>query len=254
MMLIGLVLTLSIFAMGVLGNEGLGWFASNDRVTANDMGITVNGESDIVKSVEYFKIESISLDSTSKYNIYTFKDDVTNNAEERKLDTFSTLVAERQLLIKITLQDGVGAVRVTAASSATEYIADATPDISIENNSLSSVVEFYSISGAEVSISGDSYVISSQNFQGTPSRFSEITPNGNTVTTSFTQYIPVYETEGNADEDVIYIIVDYYEDAAEHVMDTASMLVTNGMLDFGEDENKIIGFIPDFTISVVKIA
>ena len=57
MMLIGLVLALSIFAMGVLGNEGLGWFASNDKVTANGMGISVDGEFDVVKSVEYYAPE-----------------------------------------------------------------------------------------------------------------------------------------------------------------------------------------------------
>ena len=249
-MLIGLVLTLSIFAMGVLGNEGLGWFASNDRVTADDMGISVNATFDIVKSVEYFKIDSISLEDAS--NIYTFKKALTNK-DEIILDTFSTLVAERQILIKITLQDGVSAVKVTAESSATEYIADETHDIKKENNSLSSVVELYSIPGSAVDTSGGAYVISSESFQS-DARFASVDISGINAITSFTQYISVYETENGKDDDVIYIIVDYYEDAAEHVMETAGTLELNGELVFGDTEDKILRFTPDFTISVAKVA
>ena len=221
MMLIGLVLTLSIFAMGVLGNEGLGWFASNDRVAANDMDITVNGKFEIVKTVEYFAIESISLDGAN--NIYTFNNELSQEGE-KNLGQFSTLVAERQILIKITLKDDIGAVRITATSSATEYIADETPDISKKQNSLSSVVEFYSVPGGAVDTSDGKYVASSDDFMENYSRFSDIVVNGSSVTASFSQYIQIYETQGGGDDDVIYIIVDYYEDAAEHVMDTASMV------------------------------
>jgi hypothetical protein len=253
MILVGVVLVLSIFALGFLGNEGLGWFASNDKVTANDMGISVNGEFDIVESVEYFAIESITLDSETKDNIYTFKNKL-SDGDHKNLGEFSTLVAERQILIKINLNDDVGAVRVTATSSATEYIADETPDISKENNSLSSVVEFYSIAGSSVDTSGGSYVISSESFQGEASRFSSVDVNGSQVTTSVTPYISVYETAEGADDDVIYIIVDYYEDAAEHVMDTSSMLMTNGELVFDDNEDMIITFASDFTISVAKQA
>ena len=251
MMLIGLVLTLSIFAMGVLGNEGLGWFASNDRVTANEMSISVNGEYDFVKSVEYYSISSISLDEAN--NIYTFKERLPDDGV-KSLGLFSTLVAERQLLIKIILQDDVGGVQISATSSATEYIADATPDIKKENNSLSSVVEFYSVSGTLVSSTDNGYVISSENFQGGPASFTSISVNDDkSVSVSFSQYIEVYHTESGVDDDVIYIIVDYYEAAAEHVMDTASMLEMNGQLVFGDEEERIITFAPDFTITVTPI-
>lgn len=249
MMLIGLVLVLSIFALGVLGNEGLGWFASNDKVTADDMSITVNGEFDIVKSVEYFAIESVSLDGV--INIYTFKDQLAEGAP-KSLGQFSTLVAERQILIKITLNDNVGAVRVTAESAVSEYIADETPTVSKTGNSLSSVVEFYSISGKYVTCDEESveYVVSSDHFhEGSASRFSTVTVGENGVSTSFDQIISLYATEDGTDEDVIYIVVDYYEDAAEHVIDIA-----NELIDFGEDLEKIITFAPDFKITVAKIA
>ena len=249
MMLIGLVLTLSIFAMGVLGNEGLGWFASNDRVTADDMGISVTGEFDVINMVEYFAIESISLDDTK--NIYTFNNTPLGEGE-KNLGLFSTLVAERQILIKITLNDNVGAVRVSATSSADGYIADETPNISKEHNSLSSVVEFYSVPADAVDTSGDKYVISSEAFEDNSSRFADVEVDGNRADISFTPYISVCETSG---DNVIYIIVDYYEAAAEHIMDTVSMLELNGEITFDEnDEEHIITFAPDFTITVGKIA
>ena len=254
MILVGIVLVLSVIALGFLGNEGLGWFASNDKVTANEMGISVNGEFDIVGSVEFFAIESISLDSTTKDNIYTFKNKL-SESDPKNLGQFSTLVAERQLLIKISLSDDVSSVRVTAASSASEFIADETPNISKANNSLSSVVEFYSISGGSVTTSNDgSYVISSESFQGEASRFSTVDINGSQVTTSFTPDISLYETESGVEDDVIYIIVDYYEEAAEYVMDTSSMLMTNGELVFDDTEDMIITFASDFTITVAKLA
>lgn len=252
MMLIGLVLALSVFAMGILGNEGLGWFASNDKVTANDMGISVNGDFNIIEGVEYFAIESISLDGVN--NIYSFKNELPES-EPKSLGQFSTLVAERQILIKITLHEGVGAVRVFASSSAEEYIADDTPSITRDNNSLSSIVEFYSVSGDSVDTANGEYVISSENFQGGASRFADVNVSGGSVTSSFTPYILVYETESGVKDNVVYIIVDYYEDAAEHVMDTASMLEANGEITFdGNEDDHVITFAPDFKILVEKVA
>lgn len=251
MMLIGLVLTLSIFAMGVLGNEGLGWFASNDKVTANDMSISVDGDFGIVKNVEYFSISSVSIEGVN--NIYTFKDQLSKDGP-KSLGQFSTLVAERQILIKITLHDGVERVRVGASSSASEYIADSTPSITRDDNSLSSIVELYSVSGELVSSTDNGYVISSGNFQGGPSRFASVTLDGAEATVDFRQDIPVYETENGLDENAVYIIVDYYELAAEHVMEVAAGLIADREITFDEnDEDQIITFAPDFKITVINI-
>lgn len=250
-MLIGLVLALSIFALGVLGNEGLGWFASNDKVTANGMGISVDGEFDVVKSVEYYAISSISLDEAN--NIYTFKDRLPDDGV-KSLGQFSTLVAERQLLIKIILNDNVKGVEISAESSASGYIGSDPSQIKKENNSLSSVVELYSVSGSLVSSTDNGYVISSENFQGEPSRFSDVSVDDGNATTDFRAHVQVYQTESGVDDDVVYIIVDYYEAAAEHVMDIASMLEMSGQLSFSDNEDKVITFTPDFTITVAKMA
>ena len=63
MMLIGLVLALSIFALGVLGNEGLGWFASNDKVLGSGMGVQVKLETGIDGELKCFPITDI-IDDT----------------------------------------------------------------------------------------------------------------------------------------------------------------------------------------------
>ena len=249
--LFGLVLALSIFALGILGNEGLGWFASNDRTEANNMSISVDGDFGVVKSVEYFSISSISLDGSN--NIYIFKD-LLSEDEPKSLGQFSTLVAERQILVRITLHDSVGRVQISANSSASEYIADATPSITRDNNSLSSVVELYSISGEFVDYTENGYVISSENFQGDSSRFSSVTID-DTVHVDFKKDIPVYETQSGVDENSVYIIIDYYEDAAKHVMDVAAELIADGSITFDEnDDDQIITFAPDFKLTVIKIA
>ncbi len=238
LILFSLVLALSIGALGMLGNRGLGWFADNDKVTADGMSITVNGDHGVVDNVQYYEISSIALEGGN--NVYTFTKEINGNPS---LGEFSTLVANRQILIKITLDPSIGAVTVSADSSAPGFISS----VKENGNSLSSAVAFYAVSGEDVEAGSDGppYVISSGDFYGDGAyTFSDITVSGSTVTATFDPEITdLFTTEDGAHESAVFIIVDYYEDAAEHIVDLANQSGLGG---------KTITFIPDFEITVSK--
>ena len=141
-------LILSIFALLLL-NGSTAWFAENDRVTADGMHVKVSSPDNLVESVQYFPISSITL--SENYNIYTFslEDEITDTTQI-KLGTFSTLESERQLLIKINLSQEVDSVIVSAEAEAESYIIEAEDTIiNMKGNPLSSVIEFYCVSDIE---------------------------------------------------------------------------------------------------------
>lgn len=243
---ITLFLLLSIFALLLL-NESSAWFAENRDLDAENMKVQVKAPAQIVERVDYYRISSITLSGGD--NIYTFSSTPIAENENKSLGTFSTLVAERQLLIKITLNEGVTGAHVGAVSETDEYIADAINErIMKEDNPLSSVVEFYSISDLEQTSEG--YVISSADISNTVARFVTLSESNGQMITSFDSDISIYSTAAEDHDHIIFIMVDYYEESVEFVMDTVNRLIMegNGKTDAVMGEN--IEFVSDFTITV----
>ena len=243
---ISLVLILSIFALMML-NGSAAWFAENKDVGANNMNVTVKSPAQIVDSVEYYPISSISLSGNN--NIYTFSSTPIDESENKSLGTFSTLVAERQLLIKINLKAEATGARVIASSYADSYIIENEDTvINKDGNSLSSVVEFYSIANVEQTSEG--YVISSGDIQDSVSRFSDIDKSYGSIPASFSPETDIYSTPTDQTDKSIFIIVDYYEESVEYVIDHINNLMMDGATDVVAGEK--INFICDFEILVLE--
>lgn len=243
-----LALMLSIFVLCVL-NGSTAWFADNNEVSASNMPVSITEGSSAVEKVEYFPISSITL--SGEYNNYNFSSTPITDAAQIQLGTFSSLSAERQLLIKITLSSDVKSVKITAKSAAESYIIqDSSTLIYKDNNSLSSVVEFYAVSDLELqTIEGEScYVVQGQQISDSPSRFSTLTTENGTMTPEFTPSVDIYQTPDSEEDSAIYILVDYYEMSMEYVSDHVNHIMSSGSTDIIAGEN--INFACDFEIWV----
>ena len=246
-MFASLALILSIFAMLMQGGS-VAWFAENDKATANGMAIEIDGPPDIIGDIEIFPIYSIALsgnEDQGNYNIYTFSATKIEDPALMKLGVFSPLDAKRQILIRIPLAEGVSSVRVVAESTSSSYmVEDEETLIYKENNPLSSVVEFYAVSNVEKS--GDYYVIPGQNADRFH-RFASITEQEGEVEASFSPTIDLYSTQ-SGDDDAVFIIVDYYEESINYVLDFVNALIMENKTDVTAGDN--LEFISDFKITV----
>ena len=243
---ISLVLILSIGALMLL-NGSVAWFAENKDLDAHGMSVNVMSPDLIVDSVEYYPISSISL--SGDHNVYTFSSVPIAENEKKVLGTFSTLVAERQLLVKINLKPGATGARVVGCSYADSYIIQNEDTvINKDGNSLSSVVDFYSISDVEKTSEG--YVISGESIKDSVARFSNVGGSYGNTTASFSPEIDIYSTPQGQTDNAIFIIIDYYEDSVNYVMDHVSNLMIDGSTDVVSGET--INFICDFEILVLE--
>ena len=244
--LISFVLILSLLALMIF-NNGVAWFAENNDVDANNASINVNSPGKLIESVEYYPISSISLSGNN--NIYTFSASQIPKDQPKMLGTFSALVANRQMLIKINLKQGVTGARVIAESRNTSYIVKNKDTVINKNgNPLSSVVEFYSISNV-TETQDEGYVISGNDIKGSVKRFSDIDSSYGQIPASFSPEIEVYSTPTGNIDNSIFIIVDYYEESLEYVMDFVSGLIADQKTDVVAGET--VNFVCDFELTVV---
>ena len=243
---ISLALILSILAL-ILLNGSTAWFAENNDIVANNASINVNSPGKLIESVEYYPISSISLSGNN--NIYTFSASQIPKDQPKMLGTFSALVANRQLLIKINLKAGVTGARVIAQSSGDTYIVKNKDTVINKNgNPLSSVVEFYSIANVDKNEDGE-YVISGSDIKGSVKRFSDIDSSYGVIPASFSPEIEVYSTPNGNTDNSIFIIVDYYEESLEYVLDFVSGLIADQKTDVVAGAT--VNFVCDFELSVV---
>lgn len=244
--LTSIFLILSLVAFSFL-NGSTAWFAENKSVSANDMGVEVKDLQRLIKSVDYYPISSITLSGSD--NIYTFSSDPIPEGTAKTLGTFSTLIAERQLLVKITLHDGVTGAHVGAVTETDGYIADSiNSKISKEGNPLSSVVEFYSVT--DVAQSSEGYVISSGDIADSVKRFVTLSEYEGEIISSFDTEISLYSTAENDHDHVVFIMIDYYEQSVEYVMDTVNRLIMEGEGKTDAVLGENIEFVCDFKFFV----
>ena len=153
------------------------------------------------------------------------------------------------MLIKINLKQGVTGARVIAESRNTSYIIkDKSTVINKNGNPLSSVVEFYSIANVDKNGKGE-YVISGSDIKGSVKRFSDIDSSYGVIPASFSPEIEVYSTPNGNTDNSIFIIVDYYEESLEYVLDFVSGLIADQKTDVVAGET--VNFVCDFELSVV---
>lgn len=236
---VALTLVLSIIALMLL-NTSTAWFASNDTVDAMGMTVSVRDPGKIVGDVTFYNISEITL-SENKKNNYTFEID--NITTTPKLDTFSALVALRQILIRIELTGEVDQVDVKAVTTSQGYIGATPSSIKQTDNPLSSVVAIYSASDLELT-EGNSYVLLGDEVEVNVKHF--VTKSGATFAdgTNFTDTVNVYSTSDDGDS-AIYIMLDYYEDSLEYILK-----LINGGGQTAAASGTNVGFSCDFELII----
>ena len=143
----GIALVFSIFALFTINkNNGLAWFSSNDKVTANGLAVQVKCD-DIFVSIEYYRVSDqiIYDEDGTKHNryIFSFADsalDVTetyidangNSVTRPERDSFSTPVrmypysdlgGNCQILIEVTAKTADPFI-MTAFTETNEYLGN----------------------------------------------------------------------------------------------------------------------------------
>ena len=238
--LIGTGVMLVIALLAFLNINGtLGWFASSDEVSANDMSVKISSSPGVVKSVDYFEIADVSF--VNGHNVYSFSADPAEG--ELTLPTYSVLNAKRQVLVKITLNEGVDSVSLEAITDATEFIND--ENVSVTGNSLSSVVLLRMVTSDQIVMNDE--VISISEDQTQEYHFTTVEQNGNVLTPTFS---PDPIDLGTVTTPAIFIIIDYYDAAAQ----LATEIINHNMSSLDHDElianNMEVGFVCDFKINV----
>lgn len=237
----GLALTL-VFAIFLNIDKTLGWFSNNTEVEANGMAVNVDAPEGVVDSVEYYKVTAISSAKPDEviYNVYEFGTKIDESAAQ--LETFSELIALRQIMIKVNLKSDVTAVKVYATTATDKYVSEGEINVS-GNNPLSSIVEIRV--ATEATDASGTYKISDENTQVL--RFAERKQNG--VGFEFDQQTNIVTLDvSDKTPKCIYIIIDYYEDSTAYVMEVLNALLLDK--ENGLEMNSQIDFKCDFTICI----
>ncbi len=238
----GLALTL-VFAVFLNIDKTLGWFSNNTEVEAQGMAVNVAAPEGVVESVEYFKISAISsvISNEQSYNVYEFAATDKANA---KLETFSELIALRQIMLKVTLKSDLESARIYATTNTKKYITEGT--IAALDNPLSSIVEIrVATEATDATDASGTYKISDANTQVL--RFAERKQDG--VGFEFDQQTNIVTLDvSDKTPKCIYIIIDYYEESTAYVMDVVNTLLMSNSIELGVDSQ--VGFTCDFTICI----
>ena len=233
----------------LLMNGSVAWFADNDEVDAAGMSVSVNAVPGTVIEVNYYEISSIALSGGE--NIYTFSKTPIADVADRHLKEYSPIVAERQMLVKITLADTLDAATVRAVTDTTDYVIEDQddPEVNQANNPLSSVIAFYALSDVQETSAG--YVVSSENFQNhTATHFVTVEEQDGKTQASFDDNdILIYETPEGDTDNTIFIMLDYYEASIGYVLSVVNhLMMIGGKTDIQPGEN--VQFVCDFEIVV----
>ena len=235
--LISLALIIAISGMFAI-NGSLGWYASNDNVDANNMGVSIASAGGVVKAVEYYSVKDVTY--TEGNNVYKF------NAQKIegkvKLPTYSVLESRRQVLMKIVLNDGVSSASLQATTQATEFITEENAKDS--GNSLSTVVMLRMVISDQITMDENTITITEKETQ--EYTFTDVLREGNTLTATFSDE-PI--DLGTVTTPAIFIIIDYYDMAAWMATD----IIQNKFQTAGGDmdlSNSEVSFTCDFTITV----
>ncbi len=235
------MLCLSIFAFVSLQNRGVAWFSANKKTDASGMTVKLDDSMNIVKTVEYYKIDAIVLQENSEgeiYNEYVFKEKVASPT----LSVLSAIEPNRQILIKIELKEGVDRVTLKGQSHISTY----PTSFSKEDNSASSIIQFQVITDIQMN-ENNTYVLSSLELQPS-THFTTVETENGSVQIEFQKEIEIYQTPMGETDDYIYIVVDYYEPSTEYIL----MRANNGEIEGLEIGVDNIGFICDFIMTIIE--
>ena len=220
MISIVLVLTLACISFALRENS-LAWFASNDQVSANGMGVAVLNEDDEFAHVYYYKVTKTKLvDGTENF----YFDISQKHTEPQVLETYSDLQGNAQVLIEVQFNEVVTDATVAVQTSTERYLGDilqAVIDAGVGPfdfdpngaNPLSNIIEYWVMSDISTeTLDGKSFYSISNNSLGAPSTF--VTFSGTNAT--FNPAATTYTLTGLKNS-TVYILYDYNAEAVLHI-------------------------------------
>lgn len=247
-LLISTFLFISLVAFSGM-NKSAAWFSSVKEVSAEGMSISVSAPE--TYEVDYFQITSISLSDGE--NNYHF--DASAPSGNGKLQTYSALSGERQLLIKISELDLANAITLSAKSSSQTYPVYNGAEISKDTPlGLSSVVKIYILDSDSVDLVDGEYVVYSDDLTDDNAKtFASPNTGNNSANVPYLldSDIELYSSStGNSDSE-LYIFIDYYEESMDCVLNYVNnLMMTPGGTDYKSGDE--VQFIGDFIIDISK--
>ena len=249
-LLISTFLFISLVAFSGM-NKSAAWFANTKDVSAEGMSISISAPENY--NIEYFQIKSISL--SDEKNNYHF--DASAPSDSGKLQTYSALSGERQLLVKISGLNPENALTLSAQSSSQTYPVYDGAEISSQTPlGLSSVVKIYVLDSESVDLVDGEYVVYSSALIDDEEKDKAKTfasPNTDSNSESgpylLDSNIELYSSPAGNSDSVLYIFIDYYEESMDCVLDYVNhlMMISNGTDYKSGDE---IQFTGDFIINI----
>ncbi len=252
-----LVSMLALFTM----NGSVAWYARITEAGADGMGVLLNDEHDFIERVEYFKVKSVTYEGVNA-NTYVFEN--TPSAEAvTALGQYVPIDPNRQVLMKLTLKADanlpIGGIGIEARSELAAFPSAVTAT----GNSLSSIVQFCVVAANEtytkadsttankVSVTSSEISIYADSLDTKNRPFSSVTYDdaSRAYQTAFSSSVSLTDTNitfGAGETREIYVIIDYYDAAAEYLSElaqTQSTPVTG-------DENNLIYFDYDFSLLI----
>lgn len=197
----------------------LAWYVTNKEASVTGITGSIVEATPLIEKVEYY--EATAKTSTS----FTFTK--SNDADSIEMGTYNPLDSELcpQRMIAITLKSGVSSVNISVKSRATSYLGATIKDgegnfiLSKDNpNSLTSVIGFYIPTAVSVDDEG---VVTTTIDSSDEKYFVNATTDEMITNLDLGDVTPK--------ENVVYIILDYYEDSIEHIY---SENIGNSALDY----------------------
>ncbi len=248
-----LILLVSFVALFLVNNGTLAWFSLNKSTGVKGLEIDFQDSyGKLASAPEYFIISAVKLDSSTRENIYEFSSTPVANKSEIKLETLSPIVAERQLLIKLKLNDAATTISIVAETTAEKYITNMTsPLAKADGNPLSSIIQFQVVT--DITSSNGMYTIKASELSEAV-HFADVNLSGTTLTVGdFARSIDVYSTAENDTDNEIFILLDYYETSADYVLEYVNNLLLsqtpdNPLTEIQTGEN--VNFVCDFVFYI----
>ncbi len=219
-------LLFSIFAFMTM-NGSVAWFSSSKEVEASGMSITLQDPESIVKEITYYAIGESGgvrfVDATT--NEYTFS----ALSADQTLGAFTPIGSGHQVLIKLTLKEDAGPFALYASTRAAGYpTADGSSGETLgdENNSFSSVVQFYTVGASQTDGEGNALV--KEENGSVILTADDPTNNKSFVSLAEGETQPRFSADdillytADAGESAIYIILDYHTASANYLSDQAN--------------------------------
>ena len=252
---------MTIFSLFACFSAAYAWFAAIRKVDNSSDSFKVDSSSGVLESVSTHRlVRNASNDTTYAFDTDpidsemiidwdTFEPDTYVSTE---LDRYNPLEVHNPVLILFKFKDGTKdtSIQIRSVSTSSSFIGYVT---SKDNNPLSSVVEFKSISFATApTISGGNYTITKSQLSASKHFVNITTDEAGYPTVADDGFVSTqYLYEGTTSNTIKYVgvIIDYYEPAMSYLF---AVNLGNSLfeMDVSDPEAGVINFVCDWEMTI----